>query len=235
MLGGLPVDLNLCKKKVVIVSKCNCCVVSPQVESLTRLFFHSEAATQLWNRFAGHCCKVGSYTSLSHLWATWGEGVFLRNQAGVCCLGVLVFTCWELWKARSRAFFENVPMRVAEIFRAICRDLLDMFSIYKPKSKANLVGCLGLQQLLIPVQQPRVRMGKWLKWVPPIRFPFKLNTDGSIIDGVCTGGGIIRDGSKVAVSVLVHNHSSPWMYAYELRVCRSLLSFSCISGTESCC
>lgn len=78
--SALPVDLNL-NKKVFIVSKCVCCPINPNMESLEHLFVHSELATQLWMRFAGPFQKR----------SIWGEDVSIRNQVGACHLGISMF------------------------------------------------------------------------------------------------------------------------------------------------
>ncbi|CAH1412002.1 unnamed protein product [Lactuca virosa] len=45
----------------------------------------------------------------------------------------------------------------------------------------------------IPMVSPKIPKGKWIKWAPPPFGILKLNTDGSLRNGMAAGGGIIRD------------------------------------------
>lgn len=79
-------------------------------------------------------------------------------------------------------------------------ELCDMLYMYMPRSCLAFLDKVGLQRLHLPIIQVCHRPGQWLRWDPPSYGTFKLNTDGSSIDGKCAGGGIIRDcyGSCIA-------------------------------------
>lgn len=96
-------------------------------------------------RFASSLNMVCAYSSLAHLWPIWMGSASVRNQRGGCQLGIFVFTCWEVWKARCYAIYENVKMWVDLIYGHVIRVVLDMMSIYIPKTNVGLTDMFGLE------------------------------------------------------------------------------------------
>lgn len=82
-------------------------------------------------------------------------------------------------RARYQAFFEEVQMRSMKILRLIHHDLFDMLGIFIPKSGSFGLDAIGFQQLHLPIVQVVQKRGQWLRWEPPSRGCYKLNTDGS--------------------------------------------------------
>lgn len=66
-----------------------------------------------------------------------------------------------------------------------------------------------LQMVRIPRLQSGISVlpsGQWICWTPPDTSWLKLNCDGSCVDGLCSGGGVVRDSNG---SVLVAFSSGP--------------------------
>lgn len=57
-----------------------------------------------------------------------------------------------------------------------------------------------IESLHCQVASSPIHRGIWIKWHPPDRGMYKLNIDGSSVNGKCSGGGILRDhtGSMIA-------------------------------------
>ncbi|XP_071933136.1 uncharacterized protein [Coffea arabica] len=88
------------------------------------------------------------------------------------------FICWELWKARNKACFEDVVATSTSLLQQITMQLHT-----------------GLVLLLV---YPSKRRAIALSWSYPIRPYVKLNIDGSSLGnpGDSGGGGLIRDDSR---------------------------------------
>lgn len=96
MHGALPVDLSLHSKCIFMVSKCVCCSMAPDRESIDHLFLRSEIASYIWRALTETFNKVWRYSSIPHLFSVLTNGVSLRSQVGACFPGIFLFTCWEI-------------------------------------------------------------------------------------------------------------------------------------------
>ncbi|XP_012832647.1 PREDICTED: uncharacterized protein LOC105953522 [Erythranthe guttata] len=114
--GAIPVDLALRKRGCTSPSKCRCCA-SPHQECLTHLFAQSEVAQGVWKYYAMIWHKPYTYGSMQQLVHTWTDGHSVNTQDGMTALGIIMFGCWEIWKSRCCAIFEDTPMNTVTIIR----------------------------------------------------------------------------------------------------------------------
>lgn len=238
--SALPVDLALQRKHVSIASRCVCCSYRHARESLDHLFLHSDIAQFLWGRFAAIFNKVSRYVSIQHLFDIWAGAASARSQLGACQIGILCFVCWEIWKARCSAVYDAAPVQVNRIFAKVVQGLQELMFLYQPKTMLDPFGCTILQHLRLPIKDVVARCGQWLCWVPPCSGQFKLNTNGSSKDGVCTCGGIIRDSCGYMVCAFSHFYGPGTNMLAEisalrdgLRLCRSLNLMHVLVETDS--
>lgn len=128
--GAVLVDVNVQAKHVTLTSKCHCCRMQPQRESMEHLFLWSEVAQEVWRKLSTPFNMVHSYSSLVHLWSVWLDDANHRGQDGMCRIVMFGFACWELWRARCRAIFEDEQMRPMRIYQLILRQVCDMFLLF---------------------------------------------------------------------------------------------------------
>ncbi|XP_012847860.1 PREDICTED: uncharacterized protein LOC105967794 [Erythranthe guttata] len=85
-----------------------------------------------------------------------------------------------------------------------------------------------------------VRRGVWHKWEPPAVGTYKLNTDGSAKDEMCTGGGIICNSEGGIIASFsaffgrgTNNYAEIFAVAVGLRLCHSLGIGAVVVETDS--
>ncbi|XP_012829976.1 PREDICTED: uncharacterized protein LOC105951132 [Erythranthe guttata] len=172
-------------------SKCRCCA-APKQESLSRLFIQSDIARGVWSNYARIWQKPYVYGSMQHLVEVWMVEASINTQDGFMELGTLMFGCWEIWKIRCMAIFENTPMNTTTITRSIFSHLRALNDAFVGKHPMKTMGCLIIQQLNLEVKSPPLTRGSWIKWNPPNPLQVKVNVDGSGKGDECSGGGLIR-------------------------------------------
>ncbi|XP_012845938.1 PREDICTED: uncharacterized protein LOC105965938 [Erythranthe guttata] len=196
--GAIPVDLALRRRGCMTPSKCWCCA-APKQESLSHLFIQSDIARGVWSNYARIWQKPYVYGSMKHLVQVWMVDASINTQDGFMELGTLMFGCWEIWKSRCRAIFEDTPMNTTTITRSIFSHLRALNDAFLGKRPMKLMGRLIIQQLNLEVKPPPLTRGSWIKWNPPNPLQVKVNVDGSRKGDECSGGGLIRthDGSFI--------------------------------------
>lgn len=100
----------------------------------------------------------------------------------------------EIWKARNKAYFENVEMRCASIIEHIRSKINDHFVAYgvaKPQGKTSteFLQFLGLKASALQVKFVLVR------WIPLVDSWIKLNSDGAskVSPGMAGVRGVLRN------------------------------------------
>lgn len=78
------------------------------------------------------------------------------------------------------------------MIRNISQWAYELISLYKAKDHLSFHDQICVKTLFLPIVQPVVRIGKWIRWLPPEDASLKFHTDGSAVDGKCSGGGVIR-------------------------------------------
>ncbi|XP_012846841.1 PREDICTED: uncharacterized protein LOC105966808 isoform X3 [Erythranthe guttata] len=189
--GAIPVDLALQKRGYPYPSKCRCCE-KPSQESLTHLFAQSDVARGVWKYYADLWLKPWMYGSMQHLIKAWTHDFRRDTQEGLMALGILMIGCWEIWKNRCRAVFEDIPMNTATIIRNIFPSLVTLNDIMKVKLPTSQIGRQVMQALRLPLKAPFLGRGIWVKWIPPEARYIKGNVDGSLHGTACSGGGLFR-------------------------------------------
>lgn len=95
-------------------------------------------------------------------------------------------------------------MQPSLILRRIIDSLRDLFTLFRPKARSSMRDKMALHYFSLPEQRYIPRPGRWVQWSPPIVEMYKLNTDGSSIAGVCSGGGIIWDRQGQSIRAFSH-------------------------------
>jgi ribonuclease HI len=190
--GALPVDSNLIRLQIPIVSKCSCCLSHPQVEDIDHLFLHSDIAHKVWSFFGSRLHVPMHHLSISSLFKFWTK-ISIKSQAGACYMAVLFFSCWEIWKDRCTAVFEGIDMQAERVIKKVCSSVKEVLLVYKPKVPSDSLCCFWMESLHWPIIQVQRKRGKWLVWSPGSSTPYNLFVDGSSRQGFCSGGGIIRN------------------------------------------
>lgn len=152
-----------------------------------------------------------------------------QDQIREVGIGVMAYGCWELWKARCSAIFEDRPMDSSKIISLIHDQLPWICAKIKVRYNQSTWSKIILQHLQIKVKNPLIRRGQWIGWNAPSIGKVKLNTDGATRGDSSAGGGLIRDehGHVLAwFSNRYGNQTSLYAEAHALlngiRLCRAL-------------
>lgn len=78
------------------------------------------------------------------------------------------------------------------VIQKILKWALNLSASYVPKSSLSFHDKCIVAALGIPLCSTPTRIGKWIRWIPPEGDQIKLNIDGSCIENMATGGGILR-------------------------------------------
>lgn len=112
--NAIPVDENIRRLNMPVVSKCSCCV-NPQSESISHLFVSGDLAQKVWSYFSARCNMQCDFHSLQNLLASWWSHNSFRSQVSFTKSVLVSCICWEIWKQRNLAFFEGIPCNSAEV------------------------------------------------------------------------------------------------------------------------
>ncbi|GAV85444.1 hypothetical protein CFOL_v3_28880 [Cephalotus follicularis] len=75
----------------------------------------------------------------------------------------------------------------------VIRGIQDLFASFNPKSHGFFLNQLSINSLNINQIPIDVQQGTWIKWQVPPLGTLKLYTDGSSINNLCAGGGVVRN------------------------------------------
>ncbi|KAG6627879.1 hypothetical protein CIPAW_15G160400 [Carya illinoinensis] len=107
-LHALPVDENICKLGIPLVSKCNCCDEA-QVETLDHVLCSGVGARNVWNYFVG---VFGIVLLQNRTWMgvvnVWWLRASTSSQVGWLCGAAPIITTWAIWRARCVARMEGI-------------------------------------------------------------------------------------------------------------------------------
>lgn len=189
---ALPVDVMIQSRKVSLASKCVCCV-NPNIETLDHLFVTSDMAVRVWTYFGGILnirIQAHSFFQFLNLWmshANW------KSQFGaiIALLGSII--PWNIWLVRNQVKFGKGGINWKKLFESIFFMLHQSNNLLAVSKHSDFIKQAMLKSLNIDIISPVVKSGSWHKWKPPPVGKLKLNIDGSSINSLCAGGGVVRD------------------------------------------
>ncbi|XP_012848325.1 PREDICTED: uncharacterized protein LOC105968242 [Erythranthe guttata] len=190
---ALPVDDRIIQKGIPIASKCNCCLV-PRSESIQHLLLSSDCATKVWSHFSHIFHTPWNKNSIVLSLLLWSYQTKDYNSFAAIKLSTCVLIMHGIWKARCSARFDEEIINPLSIIRRIMHQLGLVAMQLKPKKKNSPLQDNILQSLRLPSAPVREPVRRWFRWEKPPLGLYKLNVDGSSKEGLCAGGGIIRDG-----------------------------------------
>ncbi|XP_071902759.1 uncharacterized protein [Coffea arabica] len=195
LLGRLPVPDRLCKLGLHLPSKCFCCS-SASEESIEHLFSNGHIASTVWNYFGASCGLSSPGSALRPRIVGWwlsSHDSEIQRFIGHILPSVV---CWQIWKARNKAMFEDVQMRPLAICHAIFLEIQTMVGIhfkqmFRVQSFHHLYdwSCSSYTGVIY----------KLVRWETKDSDRFILNTDGCSKGnpGVSGGGGVLRDSNGI--------------------------------------
>ncbi|XP_070029287.1 uncharacterized protein [Nicotiana sylvestris] len=104
------------------------------------------------------------------------------------CLPIV--TAWKIWKARCGVKYGSERLNVRRTTSLICFSILQIINSQFPKFNTKPIWSSICHLFNINIGFKKTIITKWNK--PPAFF-VKLNSDGSCKNGLCGGGGVIRD------------------------------------------
>lgn len=190
--NALPVDQNVQRKDIPLVSQC-LCSASPKIETLELLLIHSDLPTEVRLFFAAKVKKQAQVHSVRSFLQRWTHGISYRSQFGNTMLGIIFFTIWHIWKHRCNLRFEGGTRDSRAIICETLHHLREANMVSRSKRTPKRMDRILLEMLGVQIYDPVVRRGRWVAWSKPGSNLYKLNTDGSRKRNAATGGGVLRD------------------------------------------
>lgn len=190
--GALPVDELIQSRNISLASKCFCCA-NPGIETIDHLFVYSEIAIKVW-KFYSHSLGFHfiplPFDKTVNLWmshASWNS----QHGAVIAILGNVI--PWCIWNMRNQVKFGKGRRNLNEIFKCVYNLLNNVCNLVNFKRPCSYLKQLMLSSIHINIIKPVIQRGSWHHWRPPNHGLLKLNTDGSLKDNSCAGGGVVRD------------------------------------------
>nr|XP_027108979.1 uncharacterized protein LOC113728817 [Coffea arabica] len=195
LLGRLPVPDRLCKLGLHLPSKCFCCA-SASEESIEHLFSTGHIASTVWHYFGASCGLSFPGSSLRPRIVGWWLNSYDSEMQRFIGHILPSIVCWQIWKARNKAMFEDVQMRPLAICRAIFSEIQTMVGIhfkqvFRVQSFHHLYDWSYSSHTEVTY--------KLVRWEAKESDRFILNTDGCSKGnpGVSGGGGVLRDSNGI--------------------------------------
>lgn len=101
-------------KGIILAARCRCCV-NPSVESINYLFIQSDISKEVWQQFGNIFRIPHTYKSVLHPFSVLLAGHSESSQYGMCCIGIAAYIFREVWVARCRTTYDEIPMNVREV------------------------------------------------------------------------------------------------------------------------
>lgn len=175
---AVPVDCRVRTRWVIMVSRCRCCT-SPQEETLTHLFMHSEMAREVWRCFRQIFRMPYVFSSILQVVKTWISIASSLSQYDISRMAVVAHALHELWVGRCRATYDDNPMRARQICIRIIRKVQLMALVHLPKRPSTKLQYQQLELIGVTRKHVRFKKGGWFRWEAPGTHGYKFNIDGS--------------------------------------------------------
>ncbi|XP_027076981.1 uncharacterized protein [Coffea arabica] len=191
LLQRLPLPDRLRKLGLHLPSKCLCCD-SASEESIEHLFSKGHIASTVWNYFGASCGLTFPGSSIRSCIVGWWLHSYDSEIQRLIGRILPTIVCWQIWKARNKALFEDVHMRSPAICLAISLEIQTIVEIhFKQVFKAHSFYHLYDW----PYSSHTYVTYKLVRWEPKETGRFTLNTDGCSKGnpGLGGGGGVLRD------------------------------------------
>lgn len=132
---------------------------------------------------------------------------------------------WHLWKARNGFNYDGVRPSLQFTCSSICTDLRQLAHIRFPALDLQRMGWL---EFVSRGEMVKVRLkGMPVYWDKPRLQEYKLNTDGSLLQNGCGGGGgVLRDRNGRMIFAFTEAYSEVSVLAAEMR--------ALITGLQMC-
>lgn len=175
----------------MVTSRCSCCTKHEE-ESINHLFTCNEIARHVWNYFCNVCAVKFSQGHVRHVLMNWWIAKANNEVHSTLLQCVPSVVCWDIWKSRCAAMFENKKMSAWHIIQQVSNLMtliinyqfptlqLPQLWIDKCKVIENLKHCIQFQAVI---------------WRKPEMGWVNFNVDGCCKGnpGTTGGGGMIRN------------------------------------------
>ncbi|KAG6421540.1 hypothetical protein SASPL_118096 [Salvia splendens] len=212
----VPVDTKLQWREIELASKCQCCPIRPNIESLQHLFIQGFGARRVWREFdewfEGTSPRLSINDTIPTRIEVWMQRCNQPNRKHLSrAMPYLIL--WFIWSERNRSRHQDTRFKPHNVIWQV--------HMYIRNSMVN--GCLKPKHwrgvklgINIPQQAEAIRalpLAMAIKWEPPDPPWIKVNTDGSFNEAInkAGGGGVIRDFSGkmlVAFCIPFEAHSA---------------------------
>ncbi|XP_042012183.1 uncharacterized protein LOC121760608 [Salvia splendens] len=110
----IPVDTKLQWRGIEMASKCQCCPIGPNVESLQHLFIQGRGATSIWREFdgwfMGSSPPIRINDTIPERVDVWSRRTQQQDKKHLChALPYLIM--WFIWAERNRSRHDQVPFK----------------------------------------------------------------------------------------------------------------------------
>lgn len=156
---ALPVDTRIPSRGIYLASRCRCCSVQTEDESLVHFFIHSEVARQVCTYFANILRLSYGYSSILQAFNIWMAGILGTSQYGIARILCSAYIFREIWVARCGATYYEENMSVRSICSKVLNRIRILSLVVKPKKGSNLLQGSIIERLGIRKQPTLIKRG----------------------------------------------------------------------------
>ena len=183
----MPTDENLMKRGCIVVSVCSLCMNA--VETSDHIFLGCQFATQLWHWIGTKLNCVIDHSSVDTLLAC--RPARCSSQVSDIYVAAILHTLHTIWWARNSLRFTSVTPTLHSAKIHIHSHIAMSRNVSKGKCLPSDFSFLD--SFAVSPRCRRVKEIILVLWKTPTAPWLKVNTDGSVINGLAACGGLFRD------------------------------------------
>ncbi|XP_060182081.1 uncharacterized protein LOC132611714 [Lycium barbarum] len=201
LLRKISTDDNIQKFDIRSNLKCHCCRI-PVPESTQHLFVNGTLALAAWKHFGSLMGISGIFRTLQEAFNSWWS-VVPNNPISVLLIRICpIVVVWELWRTRCSSRFGKKKYFLPKLLHQIGQTILMIIRLQFLNFKYDL----SWEELIQLLDKKIVfKFCRIVYWNKPASNFFKLNSDGTLRNESCGGGGVIRDAQgKMIMAYSIH-------------------------------
>ncbi|KAF6135451.1 hypothetical protein GIB67_015304 [Kingdonia uniflora] len=165
----------------------------------------------------------------------WFSHANMASQMGIINGMVPSLICWEIWKSRCKARYEDKAMAAGQIIQNVGSWLQCLMPYIKCTKSYSFTDSIALQALRVAKKNMKFRPLRVVRWMTPLLNTFTLNTDGSSRDsnGLCGGGGFLvhlanyKTLTRTKYQLFAESYSSHLILVYDFCLVSEILILGC--------
>jgi len=222
--GKMPTDENLRKRGCIVVSVCSLCMTA--VETSDHIFLGCQFAMQLWHWIGSKLNCVIDRSSVDTLLSC--RPARCSSQVSDIYIVAILHTLHTIWWARNSLRFTIVTPTLHSAKIRIHSHIAMSGNVLKGKCLPSEFSFLD--SFAVSPHCRRVKKIILVLWKTPTAPWLKVNTDGSVINGLAACGGLFRDSLGTFRGAFYCNVGAQSVFYAEVHDIISAIEFAAQNG-----